>query len=153
MAKFVFKLQPLLNVKIQMEDNLKNKLGKALQELERQKDILSQIESEKECNINEFREKSSHKITVRKLMEYNVYISFLNEQIISQKENVNCAQDNVDKIREELIKIVQEREILDKLKDRKYKLFLKEQLKEEQRINDEIASYKHGIKFAGEENG
>ena len=153
MAKFKFKLQPILNLKFQIEDNLKNKLGKAMAELERQKLALSRMEHKKEQTIQEFREKSSRRITVRKLMEYNTYIAFLNEKIILQKENVNFARNNVDKIRGELIKAVQERKILDKLKEKKYELFLEEQLKDEQKLNDEIVSYRHSNKLTGEENG
>jgi flagellar FliJ protein len=153
MVKFKFELQPLLNVKTQLEDIKKNELGKAMHELELQKAALRCMYEDKERYIEEMREKSIQKTTVKTLVEYNAYIVFLNKKIVSQKENVNRAQDNVDRIRGELIVVVRERQMLEKLKDKKYELFLEEQLKNEQKLNDEIVSYKHGCKLTGDENG
>ena len=152
MAKFIFKLQTLLKVKIQMEDNLKNDLGKAIQKFEEEKAKLRRLEFEKSRYIMEFNEKS-RKTTVNNLIKFNNYISFLAVKILNQKENINLASRNVDKIREELIKIVKEREILDKLKEKKYGVFQKELLKDEQRLNDEIVSFKQIHRHTGEDNG
>lgn len=142
MPKFSFKLQTLLKVKTQQEDNLKNELGKAIRKLEEENSILRRIEFEKNKYIFEFNEKS-RKTTVNNLIKFNNYISHLTNKIMLQKENINLASHNVDKVREDLIKIVKEREILDKLKDKKYAEYLIEQNKDEQKINDEIISYKH----------
>ncbi len=152
MPKFNFKLQTLLKVKNQMEDNLKNDLGKAVHKLEGEKVKLRRLEFEKNRNILDFNEKSK-KTAVHNLIKFNHYLSFLAVKIQDQKENINFASRNVDKIREELIKIVKEREILDKLKEKDYDFFLKEQLKDEQRLNDEIVSFKQIHRYAGEENG
>lgn len=149
MAKFIFRLQPLLSVKSQQEDNIKNELGKAMRELEKQKAILRNFEADEAKLIKEFNQKSK-KSTVLKLIEFNEYLSFLNSKIKQQKENVNCAARNVDKVREELIRIVKERKILDNLKEKKHESYLLEQKREEQRLNDEIVSYKHKGKDTGE---
>lgn len=146
MAKFIFKFQPILDLKTQMEDSLKNELGKAIRRLEQEKTILKSIESERENCINEFNKKSSTGIKVEKIKEYTHYISHLKEQINKQKEKVKEAQDNVDNYREQLIKVVQEREMLDKLKEKKLQEYMKEQLQLEQKINDEIVSFKYSKK-------
>jgi flagellar protein FliJ len=151
MAKFNFKLQTLLNLKSQQEDNIKNELRKAIQKLENEKAELRSLESEIEANISEFNKKS-RKTTVEKLINFNKYISFLNVKIKHQKENVNYASQNVDKVREELIKIDKEHEILDRLKEKKYELFRKELLKEEQRLNDEIVNFRHKENHTGDKD-
>lgn len=152
MAKFVFNLQSLLNVKIQIEDNLKNELGKAMQKLEKERERLRQIEFERSELISQVSGESSRGIMVGKLKEYGAFIAFLKEKEELQKENINYAQNVVDKYREQLLKIVQEKEMLEKLKEKKYQEYLKEQFKEEQKINDEITSYKYN-KTLGEQNG
>lgn len=151
MPKFIFKLQPLLSIKSQQEDNQKNELGKAVRKLEREKAALKKLRDEEEELIREFNEKS-RKCTVVKLIEFNGYLSYLNSRIRLQKENVNCATRNVDKVREELLKIVKDRKILDNLKDRRYGQYLLERRKDEQRLTDEIVSYKHKGKQTGEED-
>jgi len=153
MAKFVYKLQSLLNVKIQMEDNLKNELGRAVQKLEAEKQRLKAIEMEREDYIFRINGESAKGIAVAKLKEFGSYVSYLKEKAEIQKENVNYAQNNVDRYREELIKVVQEKEMLEKLKEKKYHEYVKEQLREEQKLNDEIISYNYTKTLTGDDNG
>lgn len=150
MAKFHFKLQSALNLKNQLEDKLKNELGKTLQILENEKNILRSIESEKEQYIIEFNSFLLSGTGVNKLKEYRAYISHLGERVLLQKENVNFAAGNVDKVREELIKVVQEREALEKLKEKKFEIFMKDQLYKEQKLVDEIVSFKFNSRLSGE---
>lgn len=142
MATFSFKLQPVLNVRIQQEDNLKNELGKAVQNLEAEKLQLQQLENELYGLVKEFNEKTK-KTTVHSLIEFNEYLSLLNSKIKLQKENVNIAAQNVDKVREKLVKAVKERQILDKYKEKKLEEYAMEQKRLEQKTNDEIVTYKH----------
>ncbi|MCX7746998.1 MAG: flagellar export protein FliJ [Clostridia bacterium] len=152
-GKFKFKLQPLLNVKIQIEDSLKNEFGKAMLKLEQEKERLSLLEYERKELIGTFNERSAQGVMVKELREYTAYISHMKEKMDLQKENINAAQRNVDKCREELIKASREREIIEKLKEKKYQEYLKEILKEEQKTNDEVVSYSYNNRIAGDENG
>jgi flagellar FliJ protein len=149
MAKFIFKLQPVLNLKQQQEDSKKNELGKAIQMLEAEKRRLAGLEDSLTVAVREFNEKTK-KTTVQKLIEFNEYLSLLNSKIKSQKENVNNAALYVDKVREELLQAVKERKILEKLKEKKHDEYLVEQKKLEQKANDEIVSYNHNESSAGE---
>lgn len=149
MAKFTFRLESVLNVKRQKEDSIKNELGKAMQKLETERQKLARLESTLEEIIAQFNLKAK-KTTVHKLIEFNEYLSLLKSNIRQQKENVNKAARNVDKIREELVKAVQERKILEKLKEKKQEEYLLDQKKLEQKTNDEIVSYKHKESSSGD---
>jgi len=153
MPKFTFKLQPMLSLKKQLEDQLKNELGKAIQKLEYEKNRLINIENEREEQINLIYKESTQGIVVEKLKEYSIYLSFLKDKLEAQKENVNYAQKNVDKYREQLVKAVQEREMLDKLKEKKLEEYKEEVNREEQKLNDEIISYNFNKNSIGENNG
>jgi flagellar FliJ protein len=142
MAMFSFKLQPVLNVRVQQEDNLKNELGKAMQKLEAEKFQLQQLENALSDLVKEFNEKTK-KTTVHSLIEFNEYLSLLNSKIKLQKENVNIAVQNVDKIRDELVEAIKARQILDKYREKKLEEYALEQKRLEQRTNDEIVTYKH----------
>lgn len=149
MAKFIFKLQSVLNLRKQKEDNIKNELGIAIQRLEQEKRRLSELENTLDATVREFNEKT-RKTTVHELIEYNEYLSLLNSRIKSQKDNINNAAQYVDKVREELVKAVKDRKILEKLKERHYEEFLLEQKKLEQKTNDEIVSYNYNESSAGD---
>lgn len=142
MAKFVFKLQSVLDLRIQLEENLKLELGKAITELEKEKQILRSIEIQLKETSDQFTARSVQGITVDKCIEFNSYLSFLNTKITRQKENVNQAALNVDKYREQLIKAVQDKEMLERLREKKYRIFRDGEFKTEQKLNDEIVSYK-----------
>lgn len=143
MAKFAFKLQSLLNVKTQMEDSVKNELGKATKRLEEEKAVLRQIEGEMHNCILKFNSESAAGVRVEKLKEYSLYVSYLKEKAGGQKDHINIAREIVDNYREQLIRVMQEKEMLEKLKEAKYQEYLKDSLREEQRINDEIISFKY----------
>jgi flagellar FliJ protein len=149
MARFVFKLQPVLNVKRQVEDNIKNELGKAVRKLEEEKQKLTALVNALDGIVAEFNDKT-RKTTVSKLILYNAYLSLLDLKIKQQKVNVNKASVNVDKIREELILAMKERKIMEKLKERRYELFLNDQKAAEQKTNDELAGYMHRNGTTGE---
>ncbi len=143
MAKFKFRLQPLLNIKLQLEDSAKNELGKAVQKLEEEKEIGRSLLKYRERYINEFNEKASKMVRIDELRSYTMYISRLAKNIDDQNKNIKEASDNVDKYRDELIKIVKERKILEKLREKKFNEYLIEMSKDEQKRMDEIVSYKY----------
>ena len=145
MGKFNFKLQPVLNLKKQVEENMKNELGKAVQELERQKKILEEIEQERDEYITDINKQSTSGISVGKLKEYGLYISLLNKKADNQKNNIKKAQKSVDMYRERLVVAMQERKMMEKFREKKYEEYFKEQLKQEQKVNDEIASFNYEI--------
>ena len=123
MAKFIFKLQSVLNLRKQKEDSIKNELANATRKLEAEKRKLSELETMLEDTVREFNEKTK-KTTVHELIEFNEYLSLLNSRIKTQKENVNNAAQYVDTVREELVKAVKERKILEKLRERQFEEFL-----------------------------
>ena len=143
MGKFVFRLQSILNIKKQIEDGLKNDLGKAVVECEKQKDIYNKIEQEKQDHVYSIKAKSQEGISVGDLQKYSRYIEFLNNKAKQQMVNVKNAQDNVDRYREKRIKASQEKKIIDKLREKKYEEYIKEQYKKDQQVSEEISNYKY----------
>lgn len=142
MPKFSFKLQSILKIKKQMEDSIKNDLGKALKKLEDEKLALNNLLEKEEACINTLCEKSGKLISIKDLKDYNDYISYLGDVITIQKENVNLAEYNVDKVRDELLVVVKERKMLEKLKGKKLDEYKVQLLIDEQKMNDEIVSFK-----------
>ncbi len=153
MAKFVYKFETILNLKVQMEDSLKNELGKAYKKLEHEKNKLLALENKRKDLISDFNQKSSTGVSAGKLREYGSYIALVKDRIVYQKDNVNYSQSVVDKCKGRLIKAVQEKEMFEKLKDKQYKGYVKEQFKKDQKLVDEIVSYKQNKLLAGDKNG
>lgn len=153
MAKFVFKMQQLLNIKTQIEESIKNDLGKAVKEIEKQKKILKELQDKKRDYLKDIKEKMISGISVQKMKEFNAFISALENKIIYQKKVVNDVEIAADKIRERLVEIMKERKMLEKLKEKKLQEFKHEEQKKEELALGEVASYKYIERKAGEENG
>ena len=151
MQKFDFRLASVLNLKSQLENNAKNCLVRSTRELQSQKDCLEDLNNINNGSMNSLNSEVDEGIPVYRLKSYNNYFSFLKNKITNQKENVNIAEHNVDIDRESLIKSMQERKILEKLREKKYQEYIKEQNKSEQLLIDELNSFKYKD-GSGEEN-
>lgn len=152
MGKFIFRLQSLLNIKSQTEESIKNELGKALKKIEEERHVLVKLENESEDCIYDLNKGTFEGIKVDKILKLKTYLQYLNEKIVGQKEYINDLQDNADRIRERLLKIMQERKMLDKLKEHKFQDYLYENERSEQKILDEIAGNKFARKTVGEKS-
>lgn len=142
MPKFEFRLNSVLKLKTQMEDNAKNNLAIAAKELIEQEDFLRELKNARNESMDSLNSETNRGISVYKVRNYNDYFSAMKSKIANQKENVNKAQKNVDINRENLVKAMQERKILEKLKEKKYQEYLKDQGKAEQLLIDELNSFK-----------
>ncbi|MHB8064587.1 MAG: flagellar export protein FliJ [Ruminiclostridium sp.] len=151
MQKFGFRLDSVLKLKSQLEDNAKNCLARATRELESQKNSLEGLKNINDGSMNSLNIEVEEGTPVYRLRIYNSYLSFMKKKITEQKENVNIAEQDVDINRESLIKAMQERKILEKLKEKKYQEYQKEQSKAEQLLIDELNSFKFKD-GSGEEN-
>lgn len=141
MAKFNFRLQTLLNVKKQLEEIVKNELGAAIRELEKQKAVLNEIRLAIASQENEYRKEGVRKIRLSKLKQRLEYIKSMYEKENIQQQRVNEAIRNVDKIRARLIEIMKERKLLEKLREKELLEFKKEQDRIERVRIDELAGY------------
>ena len=142
MAKFKFRLQGLLDIKLKIEDQKKQEYGLAMARVEQEKKKKQELLNKKEDSIVEFRERIDEIISSQSHASYNNYIEFLKEEAIRQDKVILEAQKQAEIKRQELVEAMKERKTLEKLSERQYEEFLLEQKLAEQRIVDEIVSYR-----------
>lgn len=142
---FKFKLQPFLNLKTQIEKNRKFEFGQAVMQHEKEKEILNIKINHMEASINKAINDANKGVPVYVLKNYSNYISKLNDDIQCQNEAVIKAEAAVDISRKKLYKAMQERKVMENLKNRQKEEYRKEELKQEQKTIDEIVSYKFSV--------
>jgi flagellar FliJ protein len=142
MYKYSFEFKELLKVKSQKEDNIKNNLSKENKLLNEEIDYLESLISLKEKELDNFNHKGKT-IKISDLEVFYSYIDNLDEKIVSQKNKVQVISKRVESIRKHLIEVSKEKQILEKIKEENFEEYKKEVLKDEQRINDEIANFKY----------
>ena len=99
MAKFIFNMQGLLNIKEKLEEQTKTEYGKALTRLEQEKSILLNLKNKKQENILSFRESINKGVKPNYIDNINKYISFIDKKIEEQMENINKAKEIVEEKR------------------------------------------------------
>lgn len=143
MAKFNFKLQSFLGLKQKIEDQKKNEYGKAIKVLEEEKAKKNKLLNQYLNTINQMKQKIIEGIKPNELQQYNNFISYILKAIQQQEEVIIKAQDLVDKKREELVNAMKDRKMIETLKEHKYEEYVKEEKKLEQKVIDEIVSFKY----------
>lgn len=143
MAKFNFKLQSFLGLKQKIEDQKKNEYGKAIKVLEEEKTKKNKLLNQYLNTINQMKQKIIEGIKPNELQQYNNFISYILKAIQQQEEVIIKAQDLVDKKREELVNAMKDRKMIETLKEHKYEEYVKEEKKLEQKVIDEIVSFKY----------
>lgn len=143
MAKFKFKLQSFLGVKEKIEDQKKNEYGKALNILKQEEDKKNMLLKQHLDTLNEMRNKIATGINPMQLQQYNNFISYILDKIDSQEIVIEKARSIAEKKRQELVGAMKNRKMLETLKEHKYEEYMKEEKKADQKIIDEIVSFKY----------
>lgn len=140
MAKFVFRLEVLLNMRRRAEEKAQKVLAAAMQLLELEKKNLIELENILVQNVEHFEEMQKKPIPVDKFRLMSAYIERIGEEIEKQKCLIIETEKTVRVRLMELQKAVQDRQIVDKLKERRLAQYDFEQLQEEQKLLDEMGT-------------
>ena len=146
MAIFSFKLKTLHRLKTQLEDQAKNKFSAAVARFNVELFKLNKINSAIASAIEDFRKLSGGRFTAGKIRDFNYYLASMKEKAAIQEIAVEKALNAVNRTREELIVASREREMYDKLRDKAYAIHMNEEKRAEQRVVDEIVSYRGSSK-------
>ena len=142
MAKFNFKLESVLHLREKLEDAKKNEFGAAIRALEEEKAKLAALEQEQLDTIESFRQSINEGIEPEDIHNHNNYLAKLKFLIKQQHIAIKKAEAFVEIKRLELVEAMRDRKSLDKLKENKYEEFIAEEKQAEQKIIDEVVSYK-----------
>ena len=143
-SNFNFKLQKLLDIRLQQEENSKVSFQKA------QKD--KYIAEEKLCNLQDNYNKYSiddyEETIIHKKIKRN-YLSALTKHIEEAEVEAKEKEKNLTKCREDLKDRHIERKTIEILKEKNYEQYIFDENQKEQKMNDEFALFGY-IKKAAE---
>lgn len=143
MAKFVYRMQSILDIKIKMENQAKIAYGIANKKLQEEQDKLRIILERRAAYEAEAKALVSGVIDVRKIRENKQAIDVMKSQQRAQMMNVHVAEKNVEAARKHLNEVMMERKTHEKLKERSFELFKQELQYAENKEIDELVSYSY----------
>ncbi|MDL0268636.1 flagellar export protein FliJ, partial [Clostridioides difficile] len=132
---FKFRLQKVLDLKIKDEEEIKMEFAKIQQ---KKIDIETNLEN-LESNYSKYSISKNNDNVQNQKITIN-YLLALNNSIMDLSEELDKSTNELEKARKQLISKQIERKSLEKLKEKKYGQYYKEEQLKEQSTNDEFAS-------------
>ena len=143
MNKFIFKLQGVLDIRRELEEQAKAEFGMAQAELNAEEQKLAALVARKEDKIAELKELMSASLNVKKINTCKEGVEILKEMEKEQKLAVSRAETKVELARRKLTKAILERKTIEKLREKQLEEYKVMYEAEEQKINDEMSSYSY----------
>ena len=144
MAKFRYRMQNVLNIKVSMERQAKQQYAEAnmrLREEEQKLNILLRRKFEYEQNA---RRLLADNLNVRDITQNNEAILRMDDFIKEQRREVQRALNAVEKARLRMTEVMQERKTHERLREKAFDDFLQEEKQHESKEIDELVSYTYG---------
>jgi len=142
LAKFSFRLQTYLNLKTKIEDMKRNEFGKAVAAYENERLRLAELEQKRDNCVKEFSQNVETTIDPNETNRYNLFLERLKEWIKFQIGKVAEAEAFMQEKRAELVEAMKDKKTLETLKEKEYENYLSEEKKNEQKIQDDLVSYR-----------
>ena len=146
MARFVYSMQKILNIKIRLEDQAKLEFGMAQARLIAEQEKLQELYDRKAGYEDDYRRYSEGTLELQKMQEAKEASLRMDEFITDQKERIRRAEDELEVERRKLTVAIQECKIQEKLRERAFEQFMEEEKATERKEIDELTSYTYGQK-------
>ncbi len=144
MAKFVFRLQSVLNIKVRLEQQQRLSFAAANKKLLEEEEKLSVLYRRKEGYEDVAREDRGSTLVVSDIIETNNCISTMNTFIEDQKAVIEQCKDMVEKERIKLVEAMRERKTYERLREKAFEEFVQEENHAQSIENDEHSSFVYG---------
>lgn len=149
MARFRYRMQNILNVKEKLETQARNDFAVAAAKLAEEEEKLEDLKHRRDGYEQLLKDLYSRELDLQKIKETRDAIDIMKYSIELQIINVKQAEKELDIQRERLKEAMQERKTHDKLKERQFEEFLKEEAAKESKEIDELVSFRHGRDESG----
>ena len=146
MAKFIYRMQSVLDIKQKLEEQAKNEFAKARLQLTLEEDRLQKLMERRNSYMEEGKKLRESSLNVRDILENRDAIENMKRLITAQQRTVKKAEEMLETAREKLTEAMKESKTQEKLKEKAFKTFMKEENARESREIDELVSYTYGQK-------
>lgn len=136
---FVFKLQSILDYRINIEEKILDEFSKIRRELTAEELKLKYLMEERDNLTGELRKKSATPVPIENIAFPVSYIEKLRESEEKQNKIIDDIKEKLEARRTELLEAVKKRKIMEKIKERHCEEYEKSMREFEQKNSDEMA--------------
>lgn len=146
MARFRFSMQNILEMKEKLEEQAKNEYGQANTRLLQEQEKLEQLEERLEEAEQALKHVLFEVLSVTEIRKREDAVEIIKTYVKQQLLIVKFCEKELEAARERLTEAMKQKKIFEKLREKAFEEFLKEEGHREQKEVDELMSYKYGIK-------
>lgn len=143
MAKFAYRMQNILDIKVKMENQEKIAYGMANAKLREEQEKLQAILMRRAGYEKRAQELVNGQLSIQEIRECRRAIDTMKVYQRMQTMNVHAAEKNVEIARARLNQVMVERKTHEKLRDKAFEQFKQEIAQAESKEIDELVSYNH----------
>ncbi len=146
MAKFIYRMQSILNIKEKMEEQAKMEFAAARMQLDEEEEKLAEFQKRRAFYLEEGARIRACVLEPVKMKENETSLRYIKEAIIRQQKEVRRAELALEAARHKLQEYMIERKTQEQLKETAFEQFKMDLAKEESKEVDELVSYIYGQK-------
>lgn len=145
MAKFIYRMQNILNIKNRLEEQAKIEFAIANRNLMEEEEKLALLYKRKTAYEDEIKRLLDDKLQLSKIRENEAAVEVMKDLIEAQILQVKAAERKVEVARAKLQNAMQERKMHDRLREQQFEEFVQEENAKESKEIDELTSYRYGV--------
>ena len=146
MAKFIYRMQNILQLKEKMEEQERNNFAARRRALTEEEEKLRVLLDKRNAVAEEGKRLRQTVIDVRSIRENEDLQRYTEEQVKQQRIKVRVAEKSLDAARAKMQEAMQERKIHEKMREKAFERFVAEMNAAEVKEIDELTSYVYGTK-------
>lgn len=145
MARFLFSMQNILDIKEKLEEQEKNNYSQANLRLREAEEKLEAIKARLAAAEEQLRREVSRIQSVPEIRRKEDGVEILKMYVAEQVLVVRAREKELEEARERLNEAMKERKTFEKLREKAFEKFVEEENRKEQKEVDELVSYRYGV--------
>ena len=144
MARFRYRMQSILDIKLKMETQAKQNFAEARMRLDQEEERLAALRQRRQNYEQRARERLMGTLNCRDMAENKEALLRMDEYITLQLLQVREAENRLEQARQKLAEVMIERKSHETLKEKAFEQFLLDEKRQEGKEVDELTSYTYG---------
>ena len=143
MAKFIYRMQNILDIKYKLEEQAKQEYMTVQARLNEEKDRLQDLEDRKAAYFTQYRILLQERLDILEIETCKNAIILMDEYIHNQQLVVAQVEKELEQAIRKMNEAMKERKIHEKLREKQWETFLQELSQEEMKEIDQLISYQY----------
>ena len=143
MAKFVYRMENILNIKYKLEEQAKQEYMTVRVRLNEEEEKLNALQNRKQEYFAQYRDLLKERLDVLQIETCKEAILLMDEYIAVQEQVVARVEEELEQAIAKMKEAIKERKIHEKLKEKQFEIFLQELNQEEMKEIDQLISYQY----------